>query len=118
MAPTPCRPGEETVTKKGKTYCRKQKFYECKELKQNIKELKGLVGLLIRSKMNSHHNIPKRINIPKPINVPRPEPPKPPKPPPPPPKPSSSKLNKPNLTKRKGLNAVLAELKTKLKPKN
>ena len=115
MAPTPCRSGEETVTKKGKTYCRKQKFYECKELKQNIKELKGLVSLLIRSKMNSHQNkfIPKEINIPKHINIP-----KPPRPPPPPPKPSAAILNKPNLTKRKGLNAVLAELKTKIKAKN
>ena len=36
----------------------------------------------------------------------------------PPPKPHTSKLNKPNLSKKVGLNAVLAELKTKIKTKN
>ena len=127
MPPTPCRPGEETVTKKGKTYCRKQKFYHCKELQQNIKELKGLVSLLIRSKMNSRHNqfIPKQTNIPKPPPQPPkppPQPPKPPpqppKPPPQPPKPSTSGPNKVNLKKTKGFNAVLNELRTKIKQKN
>lgn len=104
MPALPCRIREQVITRKGKKYCRKKRSCHCKAIYNNIRQL---------TRMLLQHN-PTKTKLPnQPRNLPtvpkRPNIPVPPKAP----VPKSSKKPSP-----KGYNALLKELKKKIKQIN
>lgn len=101
MPSLPCRIREQVITRKGKKYCRKKRSCYCKAIYNNIRQL---TRMLLQHKPRNLPAVPKRSNIPVPPKAPVP---------PKLPLPKSSK--KPSA---KGHNALLKELKKKIKQIN